>query len=281
MAFAIILAMDRGPKPGCELRRLLGAEERERVARFLLAQGWSGLHLGEALTRWEVSSGGRPPLWGLVGPAGEIRCLAFTPPGRFQLLAPLAADREAGLALLLRLLPQLERVSALEDHLLERELPGFDRSVREVTVAGSLLSPARPLPATRRAGARDAAAVHRIYQHVSWMRLDSAAAWRARLAVEPAWVVEDGGQVVGVARWTKRFGRVVEVGGVATDPERRRRGAATAAVLAATAPALAAGLTPALCFGDPDLAPLYLNLGFERVGRELVFHRPPPAPPGI
>ncbi len=245
------------------------------MARFLLAQGWSGLHLGEALVRWEASSSGRTPLWGAFGPSGELTSVAFTPPGRFQLLAPLRADREAGRELLLRLLPELERASGLEDHLLEGQLAGFDRSVREITVAASLLVPARPLPQARRARLRDAAALHRLYQHVSWMRLESAADWRARLRVEPAWVVEAEGGVVGVARWTKRYGRVVEVGGVATDPDRRRRGAATAAVLAATAPALATGLTPVLCFQDPGLAPLYLNLGYERVGRELAFHRTP------
>ena len=278
---AIILTMHSGAGPAGELRRLLGAEERQRVARFLLAQGWSGLHLGEALVRWEATSSGRPPLWGAHGPSGELTSVAFTPPGRFQLLAPLGADREGGRALLLRLLPELERVSALEDHLLEHELAGFDRSIREMTVAASLLAPARPLPEARRACLRDAPAVHRIYQHVSWMRLESAADWRARLRLEPTWVVEEEGRVVAVARWTKRYGQVVEVGGVATDPDRRRRGAATAAVLAATAPALSAGLTPLLCFQDPALAPLYLNLGFERVGRELAFHRPPPPASGL
>jgi predicted GNAT family acetyltransferase len=264
-----------------QLRRLLGAEERQQVARFLLAQGWAGLHLGESLVRWEESASGRTPLWGAFGPSGELTAVAFTPLGRFHLLAPLQTDREAGHDLLRRLLPELERVSALEDHLVDRELAGFDRSIREITVAASLLVPARPLPQTRRARLRDAAILHRIYQNVSWMRLDSAADWRDRLRREPTWVVEEDGRVVAAARWTKRYGQVVEVGGVATDPERRRRGAATSAVLAATAPALSAGLTPVLCFQDPALAPLYLNLGYERVGRELAFRRLPPPVPGL
>ena len=251
------------------------------MARFLLAQGWAGLHLGETLVRWEESSSGRTPLWGGFGPSGELTSVAFAPQGRFQLLAPLRADRAAGHDLLRRLLPELERVSALEDHLLERELTGFDRAIREITVAARLLVPARPLPETRRARLRDAAVLHRIYQNVSWMRLDSAADWRARLRSEPTWVVEEEGRVVGAARWTKRYGQVVEVGGVATDPGRRRRGAATSAVLAATAQALSAGLTPVLCFQDPDLAPLYLNLGYERVGRELAFRRTTPPVPGL
>ncbi|MGC8474447.1 MAG: GNAT family N-acetyltransferase, partial [Candidatus Dormibacteria bacterium] len=127
----------------------------------------------------------------------------------------------------------------------------------------------------------DASALHRIYLNISWMRLDSPADWRARLRHEPTWVALEDGRVVGAARWTKRYGQVVEVGGVATDPGRRRRGAATSAVLAATAPALSAGLTPVLCFQDPALAPLYLSLGYERVGRELAFRRLPPPVPGL
>lgn len=278
---AIILTMDGRLGVAGQLRRLLGAEERQQVARFLLAQGWAGLHLGESLVRWEESASGRTPLWGAFGPSGELTAVAFTPLGRFHLLAPLQTDREAGHDLLRRLLPELERVSALEDHLVDRELAGFDRSIREITVAASLLVPARPLPQARRARLRDAAVLHRIYQNVSWMRLDSAADWRDRLRREPTWVVEEDGRVVAAARWTKRYGQVVEVGGVATDPERRRRGAATSAVLAATAPALSAGLTPVLCFQDPALAPLYLNLGYERVGRELAFRRLPPPVPGL
>lgn len=260
------------PSSGFEFRPLLGPEDREAATLLLLAQGWGGLHLGESLLRAEGTAD-RPQLLGVRGPDADLRALALLHRRRLHVLAPLAEDRPATERLVRRLGSALERVSGLEGHLPFRRLAGFARSVREVTVAPVLVLPSLDLPETRVATAEDAPELHRIYESVSWMRQDGPEAWARIVASQPTWVSLEGGLVVAAARWTKRYGRVVEVGGVATSPARRRRGAATAAVLAATAPALAEGLTPVLCFGDPDLSPMYLRLGFQRVGRELVFHR--------
>ena len=46
---------------------------------------------------------------------------------------------------------------------------------------------------------------------------------RRRIEEQPSWVAEVDGEVVAVARWTMSFGSWVEVGGVATHPEFRRR----------------------------------------------------------
>lgn len=262
----------KNPSPGSDFRPLLGPEDREAATRFLLAQGWEGLHVGESLVR-PRGGAGRPQLSGVVGPDGQLRALALLHRGRLQILAPLAEDRPATARLVERLLPDLERVSGPETQLPFRRLRSFSRSVREVTVAPVLIPPSRPLPEVRPATAGDAADLHRIYAAVSWMRQESPEDWERTLEGQPTWVALEAGRVVAAARWTKRYGRVVEVGGVATDPVRRRRGAATAVVLAATAPVLTEGLTPVLCFGDPGLSGFYLGLGFQRVGRELVFHR--------
>ena len=258
---------------------MLGQEQREAVGRFLLAQGWAGLHLGDTLRRLPGSE--RPAeaqLLGLFGPVGEVRGAAMLQRGRLQLVVPLAEDGPASVELLRSQLGLLERVSGLEGQLPAELSERFSHHPRELTVAAVLRVPERALPAVRRARPGDAGALHRIYDHVSWMRLDSPAQWSQRLAEEPSWVAEGEGRLLAVARWTKAFGGCVEIGGVATDPESRRRGAATAVVLAATAAALSAGLVPVLCFGDPGLAALYLPLGFEVVGREMVFNlRPEPA----
>ena len=260
-------------------RPVLGQEQREAIGRFLLAQGWAGLHLGDALRRLPASE--RPPgtkVLGLFGPVGEVRGAAVLQRERLQVMVPLAEDRVAADDLLRAHLSSLERVSGLEGQLPAELSERFSHHARNLTVAAVLRVPQRTLPAVRRAGPGDAEALHRIYDHVSWMRLDSPAQWSQRLAEESSWVAEAGGRLLAVARWTRAFGSAVEIGGVATDPESRRRGAATAVVLAATAAALSAGLVPVLCFGDPALAALYLPLGFEVVGREMVFNlRPEPA----
>ncbi|MGA9776118.1 MAG: hypothetical protein WBU92_09400, partial [Candidatus Dormiibacterota bacterium] len=181
--------MDMGRPEGGVMRPLLGSEEREAAARFLLAQGWAGLHLGDSLVRWEEDPNApRPPLLGLVGGAGEVRALAFAPPGRLQLLVPLAADREAAMELLERRLAELERVVGLEGQLASRALDDFERFESEITVAACLRPPSRPLPVARRARPGDEVDVHRIYSHVSWMKMDTPGAWEERMAREPTWV---------------------------------------------------------------------------------------------
>ncbi|MHB8312292.1 MAG: GNAT family N-acetyltransferase [Candidatus Dormibacteria bacterium] len=254
-------------------RPVLGQEQREAVGRFLLAQGWAGLHLGDALRRQALAEHpAESRLLSLLGAHGEVRGVALLQSGRLQLLAPLAEDRPAVAALLAEHMGTLQRVSGQQTQLPGELIERCSHHVREVTVAPVLRVPDRTLPRVRRARPGDAAALHQIYDHVSWMRLDSPDQWSQRLAQESSWVAEGAGRLLAVARWTKSFGAVIEVGGVATDPESRRRGAATAVVLAATAAALSAGLVPVLCFGDPALAALYLPLGFEFVGREIVLN---------
>lgn len=257
------------------LRPLIGPVGREAAGRFLLAQGWEGLQLGDALLRWEAASPDRrPPLLAVVGPTGEVLALALGAANRLRLLMPLRPQQGAVRAYLKDHLAELERVSGLEGQLTPEWLPDYELAIREVTVAPSLRPPERALPSTRPARPRDAGQLHHIYEAVSWMRLEGPAEWERRIAEEPTWVAEEDGALLAAARWTKRYGQAVEVGGVATAPEHRRRGAATAVVLAATAAALIERLTPVLCFMQPELAPLYLGLGYERVGRELVFQRP-------
>ncbi|MHB1526591.1 MAG: GNAT family N-acetyltransferase [Candidatus Dormibacteria bacterium] len=260
---------------GQGFRPVLGEESREAVGRFLLAQGWAGLHLGDTLRRLP---GSEPPaetqLLALFGPVGEVRGAAMLQRRRLQMVVPLAEDRSFSDELLRLQMGSLERVSGLEGQLPAELSERFPHHPREITVAAVLRLPERALPTVRRARPGDAEALHRIYDHVSWMRLDSPVQWSQRLADEPSWVAEGEGRLLAVARWTRAFGGCVEIGGVATDPESRRRGAATAVVLAATAAALSAGLVPVLCFGDPALAALYLPLGFEVVGREMVVNLP-------
>jgi len=81
-------------------RPVLGQEQREAVGRFLLAQGWAGLHLGDALRRQALAEHpAESRLLSLSGPLGEVRGVALLQSGRLQLLAPLAEDLPAVAAL--------------------------------------------------------------------------------------------------------------------------------------------------------------------------------------
>ena len=248
-------------------------EARDAVGTFLLAQGWAGLHFGDTLLRLEAGEPAGLELLAVRGAASEVRAAAIVHGRRLHLFAPNREETPAADQLLDERLEALDRVNCLEAHLPRDLGPGFDGELREMTVAATLRVPARPLPEVRAGTPGDAAELWRIYDPVPWMRLDSPADWETRVARERTWVAQLDGRLVAAARWTKSFGQVVEVGGVATEPARRRLGAATAVVLAATAAALQAGLTPVLCFGDPGLRPLYYSLGFEVVGRELAFRR--------
>jgi predicted N-acetyltransferase YhbS len=249
-------------------------EDRDAVGSFLLAQGWAGLHFGDTLRRLEAEEdpAGFELLW-VRGPAAEVRATALVHGRRLHLFAPNRDEHPAAAGLLEERLQALDRVNCLEAHLPLDLSELFSVHLREMTVAATLRVPARQLPEVRVATPGDGAELWRIYDPVPWMRLGSPAEWAAKVARERTWVAELDGQLVAAARWTKAFGQVVEVGGVAADPALRRRGAGTAVVLAATAAALAEGLTPVLCFGDPELRPLYHRLGYELVGREFAFQR--------
>lgn len=253
-------------------RPVRSRELRDAVGTFLLAQGWAGLHCGDTLRRLEA---GRADfeLLASLGSASEVRAIALVTGSRLNLFVPNSSEVPAAASLVQARLAVLDRISCLEAHLPHPLDHGFEVHRREMTVAASLRVPGRALPAVRPAGPADADQLWRVYDPVPWMRLESPADWAVRVAEERTWVAEIDGEVVAAARWTKVFGTVVEVGGVATDPSRRRLGAGTAVVLAATAAALTDGMTPVLCFGDPELAPLYYGLGFELVGTELAFRR--------
>jgi GNAT superfamily N-acetyltransferase len=265
------------------LRPVRGQEEREAVGRFLMAQGWAGLHLGDTMRR--LSDRGQAAeisLQGHFGAGGQLRGVALRHGQRAHILMPLVEDEALVGQFIQEHIGSLDRLTGVEWQL-PAEIAGaeFDSELRQMTVASVLRIPERRLPPVRKARQTDAEALHLIYQQVSWMRLDSAALWAERLSRERTWVAEVQGKPVAAARWSKSFGQLVEVGGVATDADSRLQGAATAVVLAATAAAITAGFTPVLCFGNLALAPLYYRLGFESVGRERVFHRLAPAQLGI
>jgi predicted N-acetyltransferase YhbS len=283
LQFAIIGGMSTEPRGQRGFRVVRGQEEREAVGRFVMAQGWAGLHLGDILRRFPDSGGtAESTLLGHFGAGGELRGVALQHGQRAYVLLPMLEDRALADDFVRERLGSLERLTGVEGQL-PLDLLGeqFGNELREMTVAPVLRVPERRLPVARKARKSDSAALHRIYEQVSWMRLDSADLWAQRLSEEPSWVAEVEGRLVAAARWSKSFGQLVEVGGVATDPASRRLGAATAVVIAATAAALSSGLTPVLCFGDPALGPLYYRLGFESVGRERVLHRLTPSQAGI
>ncbi|HEY6538238.1 MAG TPA: GNAT family N-acetyltransferase [Candidatus Dormibacteraeota bacterium] len=251
-----------------------GPQTAARVERFLLDQGWAGVSAGQHLHRL-ASTGVRSEqvLWWLPGPRGEVEAVALLHQGLlgFVLGAPSAAG--PALEMLSRHRRGLERLVVPEGAIDLPPLDGFMVRRTEVTVAGTVRCPLPELLPTRRGGLEDADQLHEIYQKVSWMRREGPEAWRERLADQPCWVAEIGGRVVAAARWTASFGSWVEVGGVATHPDFRRRGAATAVTYAAAMSAQAQGRRINLRYSEPRLADLYLPLGFEPVGRELVFYR--------
>jgi predicted N-acetyltransferase YhbS len=259
---------------GTGFRPVSGPEEVDRARQFLRAQGWAGLAAGEHLSRVDrLGIGPEQVLWWLPGLAGEARAVALLHQELLGFL--LTSDDESGAArsLLDQQLPRLRQIVIPEGQVDCSGLEEFGYYRRELTVAPVIRIPAGALLATRAAGVEDAEQIRRIYQHVSWMSLEGADERRRRIEEQPSWVAEVDGEVVAVARWTMSFGSWVAVGGVATHPEYRRRGAATAVTVAAASAALAAGHQVALRYGDPALAPLYHPLGFEHVGRELVFQR--------
>jgi GNAT superfamily N-acetyltransferase len=261
-------------RAGTGFRPVAGPEEAERARQFLLAQGWAGVAAGEHLARL-ARRGVRPEqvLWWLPGLASEARAVALLHQELLGLLLTSSDESAAARELLDSQLPLLRQIVIPEGQLDTSGLEDFSYYRRELNVAPRIRVPEGPLLATRAGGLEDAEQIHRVYQHVSWMSREGPDEWRRRIAEQPSWVAELDGEIVAVARWTMSFGSWIEVGGVATHPEFRRRGAATAVTVAAASAALAAGRQLVLRYGDPALAPLYHPLGFEHVGTELVFQR--------
>ncbi len=255
--------------------RAAASPERVRLLhRFVAAQGWAGLAAGDhARHLAQQGLAEERFFWWLPGPSDEVLAVALLAQGVLGVLAPTGAAQPAARDLLLEQAPQLHRVVVQEGQVDCSLLTGFELHRRLVTVAPEL-SPAPPgLPPTRPARGTDAPALFELYDSVSWMRRESPEDWDQLLRTEPTWVAEIEGRVVAAARWSRSYGRAVEVGGVATHPGFRRRGAGTAVTRAAAAAALEQGRLTVLRYGDPELAPLYHGVGFQLVGRELVFYR--------
>ncbi|MGH7667044.1 MAG: GNAT family N-acetyltransferase [Candidatus Dormibacteria bacterium] len=251
-----------------------GGDALERVRSFILAQGWAGLQLGGHMER--NSRQGTSPesmLWWVRGAAGEARAVALLHGETLGLLVPLADARAEARRMLDRYQSKLTRIYVLEGQIETSNLDEFECHRTVLAVAPQARRQSFGLPVTRPATPRDADQVHLIYSEVGWMREASAAVWRERLGGERCWVAELEGQLVAAARWTVAFGAWVEVGGVATRSQFRRRGAAAAVTWAATSAALAEGRQVALRFRDPELSALYFPLGFEPVALEQSFQR--------
>jgi GNAT superfamily N-acetyltransferase len=259
--------------PGA-FRPASGPSETGLIEQFLLAQGWAGLAAGDHLQKL-ASEGVRPEevLWWIPGRAADVRAVALLGRGLLGLLVPSGEQRAPARALLEEHRSEVQRILILEDQVDSSGLDEFKLYPRQLAVAGQLNWPSGSLPVARPALAEDAEALFRIYDHVSWMRQDSPDLWREHLVRQRCWVAELDGQVIAAARWTKSFGPMVEVGAVAADPNFRRRGGATSVTLAATAAAMGESRQAMLRFGNPQLASLYYRLGYQPVGRELVFQR--------
>ena len=84
------------------------------------------------------------------------------------------------------------------------------------------------------------------------------------------WVLEDGsGQLVSMCDFNAELAEMVQVGGVFTPPEQRRRGYARAVVAAALLDARAEGVADAILFTKETNAPArraYKALGFQAIG---------------
>ncbi|MGH7642088.1 MAG: GNAT family N-acetyltransferase [Candidatus Dormibacteria bacterium] len=254
----------------------------DQVRSFLLAQGWAGLAAGEHLRRLEAA--GEAPnrvLWWVPGRAGEVRAAALLHEGLLGILISSGEEGSAALELLRVNRASIDRISVMDGPVPYSGLDEFTQYRRELAVATRLRFPTGDLPPTRLARSSDGEQLFRVYQHVSWMSKESPQAWRERIQVQRSWVAELEGQVVAAARWTMSFGQWVEVGGVATHPDFRHRQAGSAVTRAAAAAALAEGRQVVLRYGDPALASLYHPLGFEHVGREMVFYRKSRAEPDV
>ncbi len=84
-----------------------------------------------------------------------------------------------------------------------------------------------------------------------------------------AGLVDRGGELVAPTSFNAAIDEAVQVGGIRTPPEHRRRGSGRAAVAVSLLDARAAGAGRAILFtGDDNVGAIkaYLALGFERIG---------------
>ncbi len=276
----------RGAPPACPAPGLpagwrlvehRGAAAHPAAVDFLTAQGPSGFAAGALLDGLRHPPPSRRPdgpvVAAVIGPEGACQAVVVRRAGRAVACAPLPDAWPAVLGVIRAWLPGLDRLGlpvSLADRLTADSpevLAGADGYSVWLTRLQRPCRPRRPLPPARPARVSDAAAVQAITRHVPWMRDDDLDRWRERLRWERGWLAELDGRPVAVARWTHSFAGAVEVGGVACDPAARRRGAATAAVVAAAQAGVRARRTVLLSYGDPELGPLYHDLGFEHVGR--------------
>jgi predicted GNAT family acetyltransferase len=83
------------------------------------------------------------------------------------------------------------------------------------------------------------------------------------------WLLEDRGQPVATSSFNTAIAEAVQIGGVWTPPELRRRGYGRAVVAASLGSARAGGATAAILFTGVDNLPAqraYQALGFSRIG---------------
>ncbi len=267
-----------GPAPGgSRVRERSGPGAIAAARAFLRAQGPAGFIAGSLLD-WAAAADRAPDRDATViavapDAGGALEAVVVTADRRSAVVAPLPEAFGTVLDVLGRRRTAFDRITlplALHDRWLAQApelLAGARGHTVWLTRLGRLRVPRRPLPKARPAREADAEALQAIYHHVFWMRDDRLERWRERLRRGHVWVVELDGVPVAAARWTRAFAGQVEVGSLACLPEARRRGAATAALLAAITAAQRAGRTVYLRYGDPALAPLYHGLGFEHVGR--------------
>jgi predicted GNAT family acetyltransferase len=98
-------------------------------------------------------------------------------------------------------------------------------------------------------------------------RARSASFLDAQLNDGVAWVAAVHGAAVSLSAFNCGLPDIVQLGGIYTPPEQRRRGDARCAVAGSLLAAIERGATPAVLFTqNPNAARCYGSLGFEPIG---------------
>ncbi len=118
----------------------------------------------------------------------------------------------------------------------------------------------------RRVTEADIPVLTTLYRHAGIMARD-ADGFREMLATGRMFVTEVDGQIVSGAMSTAEASDMAMIGGVWTPEPLRKRGYASAAMLALCRDLLAEGKTPCLFYDNPDAGRIYRRLGFEDIGR--------------